>query len=245
MMRAVLFFLFAALPVPALAADINIAVASNFRPAIEVLARRFETQTGNKIILIFGSSGKQYAQIANGAPFDAYFAADSERPGKLEEEGLAVPGSRFTYALGQLVLWSPTEGYVDSQGIVLQTGDFGHLAIANPKLAPYGAAAQEALEALGLWDTLSARLVQGENVAQAFHFVRSGAAELGLVALSQVRRGKKGAGGSLWLVPADLYRKIEQQAVLLKDTAPTRAFLQYVRSPAAKQVITRFGYRTP
>jgi len=245
MMRAVLFFLLAALPVPALAADINIAVASNFRPAIEVLARRFETQTGNSIILIFGSSGKQYAQIANGAPFDAYFAADSERPVKLEEEGLAVPGSRFTYALGQLVLWSPAEGYVDNQGNVLQTGDFAHLAIANPKLAPYGAAAQETLEALGLWDALSARLVQGENIAQAFHFVRSGAAELGLVALSQVSRGKKGAGGSLWLVPPGLYREIEQQAVLLKDTAPTRAFLQYVRSPAAKQIITRFGYRTP
>jgi len=194
---------------------------------------------------IFGSTGKHYAQIKNGAPFDAFFAADVRRPEHLEKEGVALPGSRFTYAVGKVVLWSPRTGYVDPQASVLERGEFHHLAIANPKFAPYGKAAQEVLQERGLWGRLSGRLVRGENIGQTFQFVNSGNAELGFVAYSQVKRPNQPIEGSFWEVPQALYTPIEQQAVLLKDNEVARAFLSFVRSDEALKIIRDHGYETP
>jgi molybdate transport system substrate-binding protein len=230
---------------PAGAAEARVAAASNFRGAIEALAARFEAETTHEITLIFGSTGKHYAQIMNGAPFDAFFAADVRRPQLLEAGGMAVPGSRFTYAVGRLVLWSPADGYVDAGGRVLAHGDFRHLAIANPVLAPYGRAAREVLQAYGLWKSLAGRLVQGENIAQTFQFVASGNAELGFIAASQTRRPNSALGGSFWDVPEALYDPIEQQAVLLTDNEAARAFLQFTRNDAALEIMRRFGYNRP
>lgn len=227
------------------AEKIRVAVASNFTNAITTIARRYEANSGQKVALIFGSTGKHYAQINNGAPFDVFFAADIRRPKLLEEEGLALPGSRFTYATGKLVLWSTMTGYVNPTGSVLKLGEFRHLAIANPRLAPYGKAARETLQALGLWDRLSGRLVRGENIGQTFQFVNSGNAELGFVAYSQVKYPGQPITGSFWKVPQTLYTPIEQQAVLLKDNEAARAFLSFVRSEEALKIIHDYGYDTP
>jgi len=231
-------------PCQSSADEIRIATASNFRNAMTALAEQFEAETEHEITLIFGSTGKHFAQIKHGAPFDAFFAADSERPQRLEQEGLAITGSRFTYATGKLALWSPMAGYVDSSGDILARGTFRHLAIANPKLAPYGRAAREVLEWLGAWDNLSARLVRGENIAQAFQFVSSGNAELGFVAWSQLLRGDQPIDGSYWLVPDSWYQAIEQQAVLLRDTDAGRAFMVFVRGDTAARIIDSRGYET-
>ena len=220
-----------------LAEEIRVAVASNFTDTMASIARRFELSTDHQVTLISGSTGKHYAQIRNGAPFDAFFAADGRRPDLLEQEGVALPGSRFTYALGRVVLWSPKTGYVDREASVLERGEFRHLAIANPKLAPYGKAAEEVLQARGLWGRISRRLVRGENIAQTFQFVNSGNAELGFVAYSQVRRPGQPTEGSLWEVPRALYTPIEQQAVLLNDKAVARAFLSFLRSDEVLQII--------
>jgi molybdate transport system substrate-binding protein len=233
------------LPASASAAEIRIAVASNFRPAMEVIARQFAARTGHEVTLIFGSTGRQYAQIRHGAPFDAFFAADSQRPKQLEKDGAAVQGTRFTYAVGKLVLWSPVAGYVNASGDVLKAGDFKHLAIASPELAPYGLAAQQVLQASGLWESLSSRLVRGENIAQAFQFVDSGSAELGFVAYSQISQPGKPLKGSYWDIPHSLYSPIEQQAVLLRDSEPARDFLRFVQSLEAKKIIGTFGYLAP
>lgn len=228
------------------AADrIRIAVASNFAATLARIADSFERRSGHEVVLVPGSTGKHYAQIRNGAPFAAFFAADIRRPALLEGEGTAVPGSRFTYALGKLVLWSPTPGLVDPAGKVLENGTFRHLAIANPRLAPYGRAARQALRSLGLRDALEGRLVFGENVGQTFHFVNSGNAEMGLVAYSQVISPERSSEGDYWKLPQSLYSPIEQQAVSLKDTETTRAFLAYVRSDEAVAIIRSFGYGTP
>lgn len=235
--------LFAAGSAPA--EEIRVAVASNFADAMQELAGRYEQQSGHKIILAFGSTGKHYAQIKHGAPFSAFFAADVERPEQLEEEGLAVAGSRFTYAIGKLVLWSPRADYVDPAGKVLEQGDFRHLALANPKLAPYGKAAREVLERRGLWRVLQDRLVRGENIGQAFQFVKSSNAELGFVAWSQVNRPGKPMIGSWWEIPQALYSPIEQQAVLLEDNPVARDFLTFARSEAALEIIRAHGYGTP
>ncbi len=229
----------------ATSAEIQVAVASNFADAIKAIANAFQAQTGHKVILIFGSTGKHYAQIRHGAPFDLFFAADSKRPARLEKEGVALPGSRFTYAIGRIVLWSPQEGLVDSAGKVLEKGRFRHLAVANPKLAPYGKAAQEVLRARGLWDRLQGRMVRGENIGQTFQFVKSGNAELGFVALSQVKRPGQTMKGSVWQVAESLYSPIEQQAVLLKDRDIARRFMQFVKSDESQAVIRGFGYGTP
>jgi molybdate transport system substrate-binding protein len=229
---------------PASAAEIRIAVASNFGPAMQMIAKRFESQTGHEVILIFGSTGKQYAQIRHGAPFDAFFSADSQRPQQLEEDGVAVAGTRFTYAVGKLVLWSPVAGYVDPSGDILKSGDFKHLAIANPELAPYGIAAQQVLQSRGLWEPLASRLVRGESIAQAFQFVSSGNAELGFVAYSQIKQPGK-LQGSYWDIPQSVYSPIEQQAVLLRDSEPARAFVQFIKSTEASKIIEAFGYQAP
>jgi len=225
--------------------EIKVAVASNFLAA-RAVASRFEETTGHQVTLIFGSTGKHYAQILNGAPFDLFLAADAQHPARLEREGHAIAASRMTYAVGTLVLWSSDQSLVDPRGEVLEQGDFRHLAIANPALAPYGMAAQQVLEARKLWRALEGRLVRGENIAQAFQFVASGNAELGFVALSQVERhGKPPVGGSLWKVPPHLHAPIEQQAVLLVDSATARDFLEFIRGDVARAIIREHGYTTP
>jgi len=240
-----LAFLVILTPCRSAADEIRVAAASNFRDAMTALASQFEQASEHEITLIFGSTGKQFAQISNGAPFDAFFSADSKRPEILESEGMAVPGSRFTYAVGKLVLWSPQAGYVDPDGKILERGDFRHLAIANPNLAPYGTAARETLQALGLWNQLGPRLVRGENIGQAFQFVSSGNAQLGLVAWSQLRRNDAAIEGSYWLVPARYYRPIEQQAVLLRDTVAARMFMSFMRSEESAKIIRTHGYDLP
>lgn len=231
--------------VMARADTINVAVASNFTNPIKEIAARFEAQSGHRINLVFGSTGKHYAQIKNGAPFAAFFAADAHRPELLEQEGVALPGSRFTYAVGRIVLWSPKPGLVDSDGKVLQEKPFRHLAIANPRLAPYGKAAQQFLQARGLWDGLQGHLVRGENIGQTFQFIRSGSAELGFVAYSQVKRPGHPLEGSLWEIPPDTYDPIAQQAVLLEESPVAREFMTFVRSAEATGIILGFGYAMP
>ena len=240
-----LALILATIPGQAIAGEMRVAVASNFTAAMNSLAQRFEANTGHKVTLVFGSTGKHYAQIKNGAPFDAFFAADIRRPGLLESEGIALPGSRFTYAIGKLVLWSPMADTVDADGQVLETGTFRHLAIANPKLAPYGRAAQEVLQGRGLWQTLKTTTVRGENIGQTFQFVKSGNAELGFVAYSQIKQPGKPYAGSWWLVPQALYTPIEQQAVMLRDSEVAKEFLSHVKSDESQALIREFGYGTP
>jgi molybdate transport system substrate-binding protein len=245
-LRAVIVALVWWLPWAAPADDVRVAVATNFAAPVQAIVARFAESTGDQIVPVFGSTGKHYAQIKNGAPFAAFLAADAERPALLEKQGVAVAGSRFTYAVGRLVLWSPRAGYVDCNGAVLADGDYRHLAIANPALAPYGRAAQEVLQARGAWRTLQrGRLVRGEDIGQAFHFIESGNAELGFVAYSQVKRPGHLPVGSWWEVPQALYRPIEQQAVLLHENPTARAFLAFLRGQAARAIITDYGYGLP
>lgn len=225
--------------------EIRVAVAANFIHTIKAMTPRFEQQTGHRVILAAGSSGKHYAQIVNGAPFDAFFAADVERPKLLEDKGLIAPDSRFTYAIGRLVLWSIKGNYIDAKGNVLTTDDYQHLAIANPKLAPYGRAAQQVLQKRGLWKQLQNRMIRGENIGQTFQYVKSGNAQLGFVALSQVKQLEESFRGSYWLIDQSLYDKIEQQAVLLKDSPATRALMQYLQSHEARAIIQQNGYDVP
>jgi len=226
-------------PAEVQAAHIRVAVASNFASTLRELGRLFEQQHGHRVTLSSGSTGKHYAQIINGAPFDAFFAADSRRPQLLDQRKLIVEGSRFTYALGKLALWSPNGG--DAQKM-LRTAAFQRLAIANPRLAPYGQAAQETLQHLGVWRGLRGKLVRGENIGQTYHFVHSGSAQLGLVALSQLRDPEKPAMGSVWLVPQDHYARIEQQAVQLSNSKATQAFMDFMKSPQSLAIIERYGY---
>jgi molybdate transport system substrate-binding protein len=225
------------------AAEAYIAVASNFTQAIKALAKQFQTQHDDKLILSFGGTGKFYAQILNGAPFDAFFAADIRRPKLLEQQGFALPDSRFTYAQGKIVLFSPKADYVDAAGAILTKRTYHYLAIANPKLAPYGEAAKQVLEKLGLWETLHSQLVRGENIGQAYQFVMSGNAELGFVALSQISAFAN--KGSHWEVPDNLYEPIQQQAVLLSHNPVAKAFIEFVQSDEAKVIIQNFGYEVP
>lgn len=226
----------------ALAAETRIAVAANFTEPAKEIAARFEARTGHKASLSFGSSGQFYAQIANGAPFEVFLSADVERPQKAEADGLAVPGTRFTYATGRLVLWSKTPGLVDAKGAVLTKSGFQKIAIADPKAAPYGLAAVETLKKLRLYDQLTPKLVTGTSITQAYQFIDTGAAELGFVALSQVVNQ---AQGSRWIVPVADHSPIDQQAVLLKtgaDNPAAKAFLQFLKGPEAKTIIRRYGY---
>ncbi len=242
LVAAVVFLALA--PTSAAAERVRVAVASNFVTTAETLAEHFAEGSEHEVALSPGSTGKHYAQIRHGAPYDIFLAADRERPERLENEGLAANGSRFTYAVGRLVLWSRQEALVDPEGRVLAGDGFRHLAIANPDLAPYGSAARTALTRLGYWDQLSTRLVRGENVGQALQFVASGNAEIGLVARAQLRQwGDR--GGSSWPVPADLHPPIEQQVVLLSDSSGARAFLDYLRTDEARQIIHDAGYDLP
>lgn len=230
--------------------DVLVAVATNFAPVIEQLEVDFETSTGHDLKLISGSTGKLYAQIVNGAPFEVLLAADRRRPARLVSEGLAVASSRRTYAVGRLVLWSPDPERVARDGRkTLREADFRRLALANPDLAPYGVAAREVLVRLGLDGVLADRLVMGENIGQTYALVATGNAELGLIAASQRPNPGSEPGvlqsGSRWLVPSDLHAPIRQDAVLLlrgSDNAGARAFLDYLASPSTKELIRSFGY---
>ena len=221
--------------------EVKVAVATNFAGAMNALVERFEAKSRHTVIVSAGSTGAHYAQIKNGAPFDAFFAADSERPRMLEAEGVAIARSRFLYAVGRLALWSTRAGYVDADGTVLGAGDFRHLAIANPELAPYGAAARDVLMTRGLWDRLQPRLVTGQDIGQTYTFVQTGNAELGFVAWAQLKQGD-GIDGSYWLVPDTLHRPIEQEAVLLRDSAGAREFVEFVKGSEAREIIRSYGY---
>lgn len=244
-LRFVFALLLLALPMAGQAAEVLVAVASNFTAPMQAIAAEFARDTGHQARLAFGSSGKFYAQITHGAPFQVFLSADDEKPARLDQEGLSVPGSRFTYAIGTLVLWSAKPGYVDAKGDVLKRGQFHKLALANPKLAPYGVAAFEVLDGLGLKSTLEPRFVQGENIAQTWQFVGTGNAELGFVALSQVMRDGKVTTGSAWIVPASLHTPIRQDAVILaggKGSAAAAALVKYLKSEKAKAIIRSYGY---
>lgn len=226
----------------AAADEIRVAVATNFAEPMNALVAQFSETSGHTVLVSAGSTGGHYAQIKNGAPFEAFFAADVERPKLLEQDGIAVRGSRFLYAVGRLALWSPRPGFVDDEGRVLETGDFRFLAIANPELAPYGAAAREVLLARDVWSKLEGRLVQGQDIGQAYSFVSTGNAELGFVAYSQINKPGADGMGSHWLVPESLHRPIAQEAVLLVDVPAAREFIEFVKSPAAREIIRRYGY---
>jgi molybdate transport system substrate-binding protein len=245
MKPALYALLLAALFTTARADEVQVAVAANFTAPARLIAESFEKETGHKALLAFGATGKFYAQIRNGAPFEVLLAADDETPAKLEKEGNTVTGSRFTYAIGRLVLWSAKPGFVDDKGDVLSKGEFKHISLANPKLAPYGAAAVEALTTLKLLASSEPKFVQAENIAQAYQFVASGNAELGFVALSQVMKDGKVTTGSAWVVPANLHQPIRQDAILLdkgRGKTAAESWLKFLRGDKAKSVITSFGY---
>jgi molybdate transport system substrate-binding protein len=227
------------------AAEVTVAVAANFTAPMQKIAAAFAQDTGHTATLAFGSTGKFYAQIKSGAPFQMLLAADDETPAKLEKEGLTVANTRFTYATGRLVLWSKQAGLVDDKGEVLRTGSFPHIALADPKLAPYGAAAVETLDKLGLTPKLKPRMVQGESIGQAYQFVATGNAALGFVALSQVMVDGRITEGSAWLVPTSLHSTIKQDAVVLatgKDNAAATALVAYLKSDKARAIIRSYGY---
>ena len=225
--------------------EVQVAVAANFTAPMKVIAANFEKETGHKVTASFGSTGKFYAQIQNGAPFDVFLAADDETPAKLEKQSGIVAGSRFTYATGKLVLWSSQEGYVDDKGEVLKKNAFSKIALAQPKLAPYGLAAEETMKKLGLYDALSPKFVVGESIGQTFTFISTGNAQLGFVALSQVFEDNKLKSGSAWFVPANLHNPIRQDAVILtrgKDNKAAAEFTKYLKSEPVKTLIRTYGY---
>jgi molybdate transport system substrate-binding protein len=227
------------------AEEVSVAVAANFTAPMNAIAAEFARDTGHKASLSSGSTGKFYAQIKNGAPFHVFLSADSDTPAKLEAEGLAVPGSHFTYAIGSLALWSAKPGFVDAKGEVLRHGQFNKLAIASPRLAPYGKAAEEVLTGMGLWESVSPRLVQGENIAQTYQFAASGNADLGFVALSQIMVDGKITGGSAWIVPGHLHAPIRQNAALLltgKGNPAAEKLMKYLQSDKARAIIKSYGY---
>lgn len=227
------------------AAEVLVAVAANFAAPMQKIAPLFEKDTGHKAILSFGATGSFYAQIKNGGPFQILLSADDETPLKLEKEGLGIVGSRFTYATGKLVLWSKQPGKVDDAGQILKTGDFQRLAMANPKLAPYGMAAHETLTKLGLLQTVQPKIVQGDNIAQTYQFVFTENAQLGFVALSQVYADSKIAQGSAWVVPSHLHSPLQQDALLLnpgKNKPAAEALMNYLKTDKAKNIIRAFGY---
>jgi molybdate transport system substrate-binding protein len=246
--RLIVILLAAAWCGAASAQRVSVAVAASFTGAMQRLAPKFEKATGHRLTIIYGSTGKLYAQTVNGAPFDVFLSADAHYPLKLEKRGTTVEGSRVTYAIGRLVLWSPKLGVIDQRGDVLKNGTFSYLAIANPKVAPYGVAAEQTLRKLGAWDGVAQRMVYGESIAQTFQFISTGNAEIGFVSLSQIRTLVTGKNGSYWIVPAHLHEPLVHDAVLLKrgtDNAAARIFLEYLRSPDAQTVLRELGYAAP
>jgi molybdate transport system substrate-binding protein len=244
-LRLLLLLAFSAALSPIRAGEVRVAVAANFQAPMKQIAAEFEKETGHKVLLSAGSTGKLFEQVKNGAPFHVFLSADDKTPVKLDSEKLTVARTSFTYAIGKLVLWSATRDLVDGKGEVLRRGSFTHLAIANPKLAPYGTAAIETMTKLGVLASIEPRLVQGESISQAHQFVASGNAELGFVALSQVLKDGKLVGGSMWIVPEDLHSPIRQDAVLLaagKGNAAAEALMKYLEGEKARAIIKNFGY---
>ncbi|MCY0106982.1 molybdate ABC transporter substrate-binding protein [Pseudomonas monsensis] len=226
--------------------EVQVAVAANFTAPIQAIAADFEKDTGHKLVAAYGATGQFYTQIKNGAPFEVFLSADDTTAEKLEKEGDSVKGSRFTYAIGTLALWSAKEGYVDAKGDVLKKNEYQHLSIANPKAAPYGLAATQVLEKLKLTEATKAKIVEGQNITQAYQFVSTGNAELGFVALSQIYKDGKVSSGSAWIVPASLHDPIKQDAVILnkgKDSAAAKALVEYLKGPKAAAVIKSYGYQ--
>lgn len=243
---AIVGFSFGCFTGNAQAEQIQVAVASNFMAPMKAIVTNFEQRTGHQVQLSFGASGKFYAQIKNGAPFQLFLSADQEKPIALGRDGLVVPDSRFTYALGSLVLWSGKPGFIDGEASVLRRGQFNKLALANPKLAPYGVAAVQVLEKLNLRQTTESKWVQGENIAQTFQFVSTGNAELGFIALSQVIDNGKIKTGSAWLIPEELYQPIRQDAVWLRqgeNSKAAKALWQFLQTESTRQLIKRYGYQ--
>jgi molybdate transport system substrate-binding protein len=225
---------------------VQVAVAANFTAPLQAIAQAFAQDTGHQLLASYGATGQLYAQIKNGAPFEVFLSADDSTPAKLESEGYGVAGTRFTYATGTLALWSAKDAYVDEQGAVLSRNGFQHLAIANPKTAPYGLAATQVLARLGLSDALTPKLVEGQSIAQTLQFVATGNAELGFVALSQVYRDGQLSSGSAWIVPAALHEPIKQDALLLskgQHNPAAKALLEYLKGPQAAALIKAYGYQ--
>lgn len=226
------------------AEEVKIAVASNFIAANREIAPLFEKATGHTARISHGSTGKLYSQIAHGAPFEIFLAADGQHPIKAEAEGLAVPATRFVYARGKLVLWSLRPGLFTDGEHYLKNGSFDHLSLANPKIAPYGMAAEQVMRRLGVLETLTPKLVMGESIAQAFQFTATGNAELGFVALAQIKDWE-GEEGTLWQIPIDYHTPIDQVAVLLKKgegNPAAIAYLEFLKGDVAREVIERYGY---
>ena len=230
----------------ALAEQIRVAVASNFIFPIKELSKEFENTTGNKVLVISGSTGKLYAQIHQGAPFEVFLAADSNRPELLEKDGIGVPGSRFTYAVGRLVMWSADPKFITTFGLqVLDQKNFRYLAIANPKTAPYGKATEQVLRKKGYWEKIQSRLVRGENISQTLQFVVTGNAQIGFISLSQLSSSRELLGGTSWLVPLSMHEPIQQQARLLKRanySQVAREFLKFLKSKKGQKIIKNYGY---
>jgi molybdate transport system substrate-binding protein len=228
------------------AAEIKVAVAANFAQTLKEISTVFEKDTGHKLAITQGSTGKLYAQISQGAPFEVFLSADDETPEKLVTEGKAINGSRFTYAIGRLALWSPKPEMVDEGGQVLKTDKFRFLAIANARVAPYGRAAVQVMQKLGVLASIEPRVVQGESITQTFQFVSTGNAQLGFVALSQISENGKIKSGSAWIVPENMHEQLRQDAVLLnpgKDSAAATALLNFLKSDKAKKIIASHGYQ--
>lgn len=233
---------------PVYAGEVNAAVAANFTAPVQQIVELFQKESGHTVKLSFGSSGKFYSQIKEGAPFDVFLSADEKSPLMLEQDGLAVAHTRFVYALGKLVLWSAKPGFVDDKGTVLSKGGYNKLAYADPKLAPYGMAAKDTLEVMGLWNSVQGKLVTGESIAQTYQFAATGNAELAFVALSQITKEGRVTEGSWWMVPSYMYTPIRQSAVQLsaaKDPAAAKAFLAFLKSDKAVAIIRSFGYELP
>lgn len=230
--------------VPLWATELRIAVASNADAAFAAVIERFEAAHDVRVIRVSGSTGRHHAQIVNGAPFDLLFAADAETPERLHAAGHAA--ATGTYAFGVLVLWSPRPGLIDPEGAVLRGDGFRTLALANAAVAPYGKAAEEVLSSLGLLDRVQPRLVRGSNIGQTAHFVSSGAADLGFIALAQIQKpGIKSLPGSVWFPPAGSHAPLEQKWALLNDTPSARAFLSFLNMPEVREILEGYGYRLP
>lgn len=228
------------------AAEIKVAVAANFAQTLKEISAVFEKDTSHKLAITQGSTGKLYAQISQGAPFEVFLSADDETPEKLVTEGKAINGTRFTYAIGRLALWSPKPDLVDEGGQVLKTDKFRFLAIANARVAPYGRAAVQVMQKLGVLASIEPRVVQGESITQTFQFVSTGNAQLGFVALSQISENGKIKSGSAWIVPENMHEQLRQDAVLLnpgKDSAAATALLNFLKSDKAKKIIASHGYQ--
>lgn len=228
------------------AAEIKVAVAANFAQTLKEISTIFEKDTGHKLAITQGSTGKLYAQISQGAPFEIFLSADDETPEKLITDGKAIQGTRFTYAIGRLALWSPKPDLVDDGGSVLKTDKFRFLAIANARVAPYGRAAVQVMQKLGVLASIEPRVVQGESITQTFQFVSTGNAQLGFVALSQISENGKIKTGSAWIVPENMHEQLRQDAVLLnpgKDSGAATALLNFLKSDKAKKIISAHGYQ--